>query len=203
MLLASDFNATSGYLAAYIDSHPESLRERRSKLWQHNHSPQSITSLIHNISTACLLGAKHGALGWGLTWWLKRGAWLGGREQSGGLRTDATQKLWHSRLIRTRRPSWWLSGKESTCNAGDVGLIPGLGRSPGVGNDYHSSILAWIIPWTQESGLQSMAFTKSLIWLKDWTTRKEWFQRDCWEFKTETKDVSIPVSSWSSHSGDS
>ena len=25
-------------------------------------------------------------------------------------------------------------GKESTCNAGDPGLIPGLGRSPGVGN---------------------------------------------------------------------
>ena len=31
----------------------------------------------------------------------------------------------------------WLSGKESACNAGDlgdVGLIPGLGRSPGVEN---------------------------------------------------------------------
>jgi len=26
-------------------------------------------------------------------------------------------------------------GKKSTCNAGDVGLIPGLGRSPGEGND--------------------------------------------------------------------
>ena len=25
-------------------------------------------------------------------------------------------------------------GKKSTCNAGDVGLIPGLGRSPGEGN---------------------------------------------------------------------
>ena len=25
-------------------------------------------------------------------------------------------------------------GKESACNAGDVGLIPGLGRSPGEGN---------------------------------------------------------------------
>ena len=25
-------------------------------------------------------------------------------------------------------------GKESACNAGDPGLIPGLGRSPGVGN---------------------------------------------------------------------
>ena len=28
----------------------------------------------------------------------------------------------------------WPSDKESTCNAGDVGLIPGSGRSPGVGN---------------------------------------------------------------------
>ena len=26
-----------------------------------------------------------------------------------------------------------LSGKESTCSVGDVGLIPGLGRSPGEG----------------------------------------------------------------------
>ena len=26
---------------------------------------------------------------------------------------------------------WWLSGKESTCNAGDPCSIPGLGRSPG------------------------------------------------------------------------
>ena len=30
---------------------------------------------------------------------------------------------------------WWLSGKESTCNAGDPGLIPGSGRSTGEGND--------------------------------------------------------------------
>ena len=27
-------------------------------------------------------------------------------------------------------------GKESTYNAGDLGLIPGLGRSPGEGKDY-------------------------------------------------------------------
>jgi len=26
-------------------------------------------------------------------------------------------------------------GKESACNAGDLGLIPGLGRSPGEGNN--------------------------------------------------------------------
>ena len=29
---------------------------------------------------------------------------------------------------------WWLSGKESTCKAGDVGSIPSLGRSPGGGH---------------------------------------------------------------------
>ena len=39
-------------------------------------------------------------------------------------------------------------GKESACNAGDLGLIPGLGRSPGEGKDYPPSIVAWRIPWT-------------------------------------------------------
>ena len=29
---------------------------------------------------------------------------------------------------------WWLSGKESSCNPGDAGSIPGLGRSPREGN---------------------------------------------------------------------
>ena len=37
-------------------------------------------------------------------------------------------------------------------NARDAGSIPGSGRSPGVGNGYHSSILAWEIPWTEEPG---------------------------------------------------
>jgi len=38
---------------------------------------------------------------------------------------------------------WWLSGKESACKAGDVDLIPGSGRSPGVGhgNPLHYSYL--------------------------------------------------------------
>ena len=29
---------------------------------------------------------------------------------------------------------WWLSGKESICNTGDMGSIPGLARFPGDGN---------------------------------------------------------------------
>ena len=42
-------------------------------------------------------------------------------------------------------------------NAGSLDLIPGSGRSPGEGNDNHSSILAWRIPWTEEpGGIQSM-----------------------------------------------
>ena len=42
--------------------------------------------------------------------------------------------------------------EESACNAGDLGLIPGLGRSPGEGNGTHFSILAWKTPWTEDSG---------------------------------------------------
>ena len=38
------------------------------------------------------------------------------------------------------------------CNVGDAGLITGLGRSPGKGNETHSNILAWEIPTTEEPG---------------------------------------------------
>ena len=37
-------------------------------------------------------------------------------------------------------------GKESTCNTGDLGSIPGLGRSLEEGMATHSSILDWRIP---------------------------------------------------------
>ena len=39
-------------------------------------------------------------------------------------------------------------GKESTCSAGDLHLIPGLGRSPGERKATHSGILTWRIPCT-------------------------------------------------------
>ena len=48
-------------------------------------------------------------------------------------------------------------GKESARHAGDLGSIPGLGTSLEKEMATHSSILAWRIPWTEESGrLQSM-----------------------------------------------
>ena len=53
-------------------------------------------------------------------------------------------------------------GKESTCSAGDLGLIPGSGRSPGGGMATHSNILAWEMPWTEEpDGSQSIGSQKS------------------------------------------
>ena len=45
--------------------------------------------------------------------------------------------------------------KESASNAGDPGLIPGLGRSLEKGMATHSSILAWRVLWTKEL-VQSM-----------------------------------------------
>ena len=50
-----------------------------------------------------------------------------------------------------------LDGKASVYNAGDLGSIPGLGRSPGeisLENEMaiHSSTIAWKIPWTEEPG---------------------------------------------------
>ena len=51
--------------------------------------------------------------------------------------------------------------KESACNAGELGSIPGSGRSPGGGIATHSSIFAWEIPWTEElGGLQSMGLQR-------------------------------------------
>ena len=51
-------------------------------------------------------------------------------------------------------------GKESACNAGNVGSIPGSGRSPGE-MAIHSSICAWKIPWTEEpGGLQALGLQR-------------------------------------------
>ena len=47
--------------------------------------------------------------------------------------------------------------EESTCNEGDLGSVPGLGRSPGEGGKAtHSSILAWRITFN---------FSSSRVWM--------------------------------------
>ena len=62
----------------------------------------------------------------------------------------------------------WLSGKESACNAGHAGSIPGLEDLLGKEMATHCSILAWEIPWPEEpGGVQSVGLQKSRIHLRD------------------------------------
>ena len=52
--------------------------------------------------------------------------------------------------------------KNPSANAGDVGSIPGSGRSLEKEMATHSSISPWEIPWREEpGGLQSMGLQKS------------------------------------------
>ena len=52
--------------------------------------------------------------------------------------------------------------KNPPVNAGDAGLIPGLGRSLEKEMATHSSILAWRIPWREGPGrVQSMGSQES------------------------------------------
>ena len=79
-------------------------------------------------------------------------------------------KLWTGRReqnLHVRSKSRWVKnpdssvGKESSCNAGDPGLIPGSGRSPGEEMATNSSIHAWRILWTEEPcGLWSIGLQR-------------------------------------------
>ena len=60
------------------------------------------------------------------------------------------------------------ASKQSACNAGDLGSIPGWEDPLEKGVTNHSSIFAWKIPWTEETGrLQSMGAAQSQTQLSD------------------------------------
>ena len=65
---------------------------------------------------------------------------------------------------------WCSDSQESTCNAGDLGWIPGLERSPEKEMAIHSSTLSWRIPWTEEPGpaVHGLQGLRSRTWLSDW-----------------------------------
>ena len=66
---------------------------------------------------------------------------------------------------------WWLSGKESTCNARDAGgsgLIPGLGRSPGGGHGNPLQYSCLVYPMDRGAWQAAVhRVTKSQIQLSD------------------------------------
>ena len=58
-------------------------------------------------------------------------------EEPGGLQSMGSQRVGHNGVNNNKMGfSGGSDGKESTCNVGDLGSIPGLGRSPGEGSNY-------------------------------------------------------------------
>ena len=76
------------------------------------------------------------------------------------------KKITKSILCRIGFPNG-SDSKASAHNTGDLGSIPGSGKSPGEGMAPHSSTLAWKIPWIEDTGrLQSMG-SQSRTQLRD------------------------------------
>ena len=80
-------------------------------------------------------------------------------------------------------------------NAGDiryVGLILGQGRSPGEGHATHSSILAWRIPWTEETGrLQSTGPQRAG---REWNSLAQHDNQWCWNLFMYLLAICMPSS---------
>ena len=74
----------------------------------------------------------------------------------------------HSRRGKEKfRASRGLSGKESTCQARDSDLIPGLGRFPGEGNGHPLQYSCLENPMDREAWWATMGVTKSWTRLSD------------------------------------
>ena len=81
--------------------------------------------------------------------------------------------LWNLTFFPRKTPLVAQMVKRLAYSAGDLGLIPGLGRSSGEEMATHSSTLAWKIPWTEEHGrLQSMRL-QSQTRLRNFTFPRE------------------------------
>ena len=97
--------------------------------------------------------------------------------QSSGWENSMDRGAWQATTLDTSK-SWTrlsdyalnrLSSKKNPpANAGDMGSVPELGRSPGEGNGNPLRILVWEISWTEEpGGLQSTGSQKSQTQLGD------------------------------------
>ena len=86
-------------------------------------------------------------------------------------------------------------GEESAWNAGDLGSIPGSGRSPGEGNDHprmttHSSIPTQRTPWTEEpGGPQSKGFQRVR---HDWVTNTNIYLGSEWMMQSSRQRAQGP-----------
>ena len=68
-----------------------------------------------------------------------------------------------------------LSGKKFACNAGDLGFIPGLGRSPGAGNGNPLVFMTGYSPWGHKESDMAEATWHACMGVKLASTRWERF----------------------------
>ena len=77
-------------------------------------------------------------------------------------------------------------GKESVCNAGDLGSIPGLGISSGEGHDnpfqyswlenpHGERSLEGYSPWGCKESCSSVLFSETLFLIELWPIKKKFF----------------------------
>ena len=146
------------------NSHPNAKGQFLPVPWDHPTSTQPrrhVTSLDQKIAR-CLSGEPH------------RGQADGHlaifRHPLQQARVLATLKLGGNKARFFRPASWSVGflggsdGKESACNVEDLGSIPGLGRSPGEGNDYPLQYSC--LENSMDRGYKSMGL-QSQTWLSD------------------------------------
>ena len=89
---------------------------------------------------------------------------------------------WVPTFRGTGFPGGW-AVKNPPANAGDAGLIPGLGRCPGEGNGNPLQYSCWKVPWTEKpGGLQYMGLQKIWTLPRNYTTTTKTFRRRCWTY---------------------
>ena len=79
---------------------------------------------------------------------------------------DSTVICWLKLIFEFGFPGG-LDGKVSACNAGDLGSIPGLERSPGEGNGNPLQCSCLKIPWTEEPAGYSPQGCKKQTQMRD------------------------------------
>ena len=110
---------------------------------------------------------------WGCQFLLKAGI-FGPQKQENALESGIPFQCVLSSYTLMQSCMWHMDfpgdsdGKESACNAGDMGLIPGSRRSPGEGNGNSLQYSCLENLWTEEpDGLHIVhGVTKSRTWLK-------------------------------------
>ena len=107
------------------------------RYWKLNFPPSKFDLILNNLGTAT---------------WYKYLELMWNRDHTPPTFLKRKKKKWDR--IRVDFPMGFpcgSAGKESACNAGDLGSIPGLGGSPGEGKGYPLQYLSWKIPLTVQS----------------------------------------------------